>query len=305
MRYLKTKHRDHRHGRAIYRRSRAGARNSPDDHERTDQLTVDLNDGSAPTLVLDNVTGATSGTANDLNYITNCDAGLMQLELAAANVNYVGRAFLTITDAANHCPVFHEFTILPAQVYDSLILGTDLLQADTTQIGGTAQTARDLGASVLLSSGTGTGQLSITSGVVAANATQISGDATAADNAEAFFDGTGYAGTNNVIPTVTTVGTATNLTNLPAAAATAAEPGEGAEVGLERLLECDGAGGDPAEAQDAITASALASAKSRNVGLDMSTPKWRRSWRRWIPKSQPSRLRLTIYPPALRQSAAR
>ena len=38
-----------------------------------------------------------------------------------------------------------------------------------------------------------------------ANATQISGDATAADNAEAFFDGTGYAGTNNVIPTVTTL----------------------------------------------------------------------------------------------------
>jgi hypothetical protein len=186
-------------------------------------FTVDLNNGSAPTLVLDNVTGATSGTSNDLNYITNCDAGLMQLELAAANVNYVGRGFLTITDAANHCPVFHEFTILPAQVYDSLVLGTDLLQADTTQIGGTAQTARDLGASVLLSSGTGTGQLSITSGVVAANATQISGDATAADNAESFFDGTGYAGTNNVIPLVTTTTTATNLTNLPAAAATAAE----------------------------------------------------------------------------------
>jgi hypothetical protein len=37
------------------------------------------------------------------------------------------------------------------------------------------------------------------------NVTQISGDSTAADNAEAFFDGTGYAGTNNVIPTVTSV----------------------------------------------------------------------------------------------------
>ncbi len=35
---------------------------------------------------------------------------------------------------------------------------------------------------------------------------QISGDATAADNAEAFFDGTGYAGTNNVIPSVTAAG---------------------------------------------------------------------------------------------------
>ncbi len=33
----------------------------------------------------------------------------------------------------------------------------------------------------------------------------ISGDTTAADNCESFFDGTGYAGTNNVIPSVTTV----------------------------------------------------------------------------------------------------
>jgi hypothetical protein len=38
-----------------------------------------------------------------------------------------------------------------------------------------------------------------------ANVIQLSGDGTAADNAEAFFDGTGYAGTGNVIPTVTTV----------------------------------------------------------------------------------------------------
>lgn len=42
------------------------------------------------------------------------------------------------------------------------------------------------------------------------NVVEISGDSDAADNAEAFFDGTGYAGTNNVIPTVT------DLTNEPA-----------------------------------------------------------------------------------------
>lgn len=40
---------------------------------------------------------------------------------------------------------------------------------------------------------------------VFADVIRISSDATAADNAEAFFDGTGYAGTNNVIPSVTTV----------------------------------------------------------------------------------------------------
>lgn len=42
-------------------------------------------------------------------------------------------------------------------------------------------------------------------GNIKADALAISGDATAADNAEAFFDGTGYAGTGNVIPTVTSV----------------------------------------------------------------------------------------------------
>lgn len=47
---------------------------------------------------------------------------------------------------------------------------------------------------------------------VLADATRLSGDATAADNAESFFDGTGYAGTGNVIPTVTTVGTLTTYT---------------------------------------------------------------------------------------------
>lgn len=47
---------------------------------------------------------------------------------------------------------------------------------------------------------------------VEADVLALSGDSAAADNAESFFDGTGYAGTNNVIPTVTVV---TNLTNAP------------------------------------------------------------------------------------------
>lgn len=53
---------------------------------------------------------------------------------------------------------------------------------------------------------------SLVGGRIDANVGAISSDSTAADNAESFFDGTGYAGTNNVIPNVTTV---TNLTNAP------------------------------------------------------------------------------------------
>lgn len=102
-------------------------------------LTADTDAGSAPTNILDNVTGATSGTANDLNYITGNDAGMMQMELAAADVNRLGRIFLSITDATNHVPVFHEFMVLPAAIYDWLVLGTVVpLPANVTQLLGTA-----------------------------------------------------------------------------------------------------------------------------------------------------------------------
>ena len=82
-------------------------------------LTADTDDGSAPTNILDNIAGATSGTANDLNYITANDAGMMQLELAAADTNRLGRMFLSITDAANHVPVFHEFMVVNSALYDA------------------------------------------------------------------------------------------------------------------------------------------------------------------------------------------
>jgi hypothetical protein len=146
-------------------------------------LTADTDAGSAPTNILDNITGATSGTANDLTYITGNDAGLMQLELAAADVNRLGRMYLTITDAANHCPVFHEFEVVSAAYWD-------------WKYGTTNPT-------VLLSSGTGTGQLDFTSGVVKANLVQILASAlsgTAAQIAAAFvkwFDVATPTGTVN------------------------------------------------------------------------------------------------------------
>jgi hypothetical protein len=68
------------------------------------------------------------------------------------------------------------------------------IRANAAQIGGTNQTGRDIGASVLLSSGTGTGQISLTSGLVTL---------------------AGVTHTNAVIPMVTTTNTATNLTNMP------------------------------------------------------------------------------------------
>lgn len=94
------------------------------------KLTLMVDTAGVPTLVLDTAPTA-SGGANDMVHVTGDDAGFYDLELAAANVNYVGRAVLSITDAATHCPVFHEFTILPTAVYD--------IQDGSTAVG-TAQT---------------------------------------------------------------------------------------------------------------------------------------------------------------------
>ena len=116
------------------------------------------------------------------------------------------------------------------------------------------------GGSVVAASVTGavgsvTGAVGSVTATVNANVTQLSGDSAAADNAEAFFDGTGYAGTGNVIPTVTTV------TNAVAADVTKISGDTTAADNLEAAL--DGTGG--------VTLSATLSALStteRNAVAD-------------------------------------
>ncbi len=89
---------------------------------------------------------------------------------------------------------------------------------DISKVSGTSQTARDLGASVLLSAGTGTGQLDFTSGVVKANLAQILGTAlteTAGQIAAAFkqfFNIASPTSTMNLVTAVTTLTTYTGNT---------------------------------------------------------------------------------------------
>lgn len=94
------------------------------------------------------------------------------------------------------------------------------IDANTVKVSGTAQTARDIGASVLLSAGTGTGQLDFTSGVVKANLAQILGTAlteTAGQIAAAFKQFFNIASPTSTMNLITGVTTATNLTNAPTA----------------------------------------------------------------------------------------
>lgn len=69
------------------------------------------------------------------------------------------------------------------------------IKADTLRIGGTLQTARDIGASVLLSSGTGTGQLDFTSGIVKSDMRKTGGQLV---DTVSPVDGNGYPYVNTI-----------------------------------------------------------------------------------------------------------
>lgn len=108
--------------------------------------------------------------------ITGCD-GWYDLSLTTSHTDTLGMLTIVVQDSSVCGPVFVRAMVLPAMIYDSLVAGTDRLDANVTHVSDTAQTARDIGASVLLSSGTGTGQVVLTSGIVSADTTKWSGTA--------------------------------------------------------------------------------------------------------------------------------
>lgn len=140
-----------------------------------------------------------------------------------------------------------------------------LADANTVKLGpsgsGTAQTARDIGASVLISSGTGSGQLSVTSGVIAANVTQFGGS-----------NGT-FSGGRPEVNTTHAAGTAwgsgaITAASIAADAITAAKIADGA---IDAATFASGAITASAIAADAIGASELAADAVAEIQSGLAT----------------------------------
>lgn len=134
--------------------------------------------------------GAAFAQTNNATGATHRENGNYLIPLDTTDTNTLGRLRVAVNETGA-LPVWLDFHIVPANIWDSYF-GADYLQVDVTQLLGTAW----------LTPGT--------AGTPDVNVKLISDDATAANNCESFFDGTGYAGTGNTIPTVTTT---TNLTN--------------------------------------------------------------------------------------------
>ena len=131
------------------------------------------------------VTGTCSATAaNDYGCAAIGHNGMYDLKLADADLNFVGSLTLCITYPTAYLPVWHEFMVVPANVWDSM-MGTDLLDTNNSQwLGETIHAATVNGVPVVqLHNSAGTGGINApanfedmsitdTTGLVALAATQ-------------------------------------------------------------------------------------------------------------------------------------
>lgn len=143
--------------------------------------------GLSPTVTIKKPGGS---YASPSGAVTEWGNGFYQIAGNATDANTLGPLFVHAVGTG--CDPFDEmFMVVAYDPRDAVHLGLSAIpnanagangglplgdasgRVDVGKVGGTSQTARDIGASVLLSPGTGTGQLDITSGVVKSNLVQI------------------------------------------------------------------------------------------------------------------------------------
>jgi len=130
---------------------------------------------------------------------THDENGYYDVPLNATDTNTLGRLRVAVNESGA-LPVWQDFLIVTANVYDSLVGGSDKLDVNAAEIGGTAQTGNDVGADVneiLTDTGTTLDTL-------------IKDIPTVAE-----FEARTIAAASYFDPAADTVANVTNLTNLP------------------------------------------------------------------------------------------
>jgi len=165
----------------------------------------------------------------------------------------------------------HASGMVPADLRDiagaAVSTSSAQLGVNVVNLGGTSQTGRDIGASVLIASGSGAGQLDVTSGVIKANLAQILGTAlteTAGQIAGAFkkfFNVATPTGTVNSIPDAV-AGAASGLATVGSNMGSVTAVGTG---GITSASFAAGAIDAAAIAADAIGSSELAASAATEI----------------------------------------
>mgnify|MGYP003479663683 FL=1 len=103
--------------------------------DSTDGVTAETALSIANTDIKVFKAGATTLADKNSGGATHISAGNYYAVLDATDTDTVGSGAL-IVQVSGALAVRHDFVVLPANVYDSLIGGTDVLNADVTQFGG-------------------------------------------------------------------------------------------------------------------------------------------------------------------------
>ena len=98
--------------------------------DKTDGVTAET--ALTPTVYLSKNGGA-QAARNDATAITHDARGYYLVTLNATDTNTAGRLRALFSSDADHLPVWEDYTVLPAQVYDSIIAGTDKLDVAVTE----------------------------------------------------------------------------------------------------------------------------------------------------------------------------
>lgn len=114
--------------------------------DKTDGVTAET--GLSPTVEISKA-GAAFAARNSATAIAHDAQGWYRVELNTTDTNTLGPLMAKFDDDATHLPVWHEFIVLPAMIYDSLIAGSDRLDTNVTHVTDTAQTAGDLAALIV------------------------------------------------------------------------------------------------------------------------------------------------------------
>jgi len=126
--------------------------------------------------------GAAFANPNDTNNATHDASGWYRKQLDGTDTGTLGRLIVMVHEAGA-LPVWREFMIVPANVYDSLVSGSDYVQVDAVQIeGGDATDAINAEADTALSDYDPPTKAELDSGLAALN------DPTAAVVAAAVWD---------------------------------------------------------------------------------------------------------------------
>jgi hypothetical protein len=108
--------------------------------------------------------GGAFGQTNNAAGATHDENGYYGIPLDTTDTNTVGRLKVAVSKAGA-LPVWQDFFVVPANVYDSLV-GSDKLDVNTAELGGVVQTGRDVGAGVILANAAhGGGAATITANI--------------------------------------------------------------------------------------------------------------------------------------------